>query len=170
MIRLVKIAVSGLTALSLSLAPLPAAAGPDGEDIAKVIAGLAVLGVIAAAADDRNDRKKRNSSQHVYGGRYGSIEDGSPLRVIEGDLRRPGEWVPKDRGYRRIALPDRCLRVVSTSRGNRAVYTERCLKRHYIHVNRLPDRCRLQVRSDDRTRVVYGARCLQRDGWRVAGF
>ncbi len=170
MIRIAKTAIAGLTALSLSLAPVPAVADPDGEDIARVLAGLAVLGIIAAAANDRNDRKKRNAARQAHSGRHGSIEHGLPHRVIEGDIRRPGERAPKGNRFRRAALPDRCLRIVSTSRGDRAVYGARCLQRNYVHVNHLPDRCRLQVRTNNRTRIVYGARCLQRDGWRVAGF
>lgn len=168
MTRFTKVALSGLTALSLALTPLPAAA--DSEDVAKALAGLAVLGIIAAAANDRNKRKEKQTQQRVWQtvphGHFGSIEGGR--RVIQGEIIRPGS--SNLRQHRRAALPDRCLRIVSTSRGNRAVYGNRCLRNNFAQLNRLPERCRVQVRTDNRVRNAFAARCLRREGWQVAQF
>ncbi len=170
MTRFAKLALSGLTALSLTLAPLPAAAAPDGEDVLKTLAGLAVLGIIANELNDR-DRKRttrRSSSTRVYDP-YRSIEGHRSPRVIEGEIRRPGGNKGNKHGVRKARLPDRCLRIVETSRGDRLVYGQRCLSRNYKHARHLPDRCRVTVRTENRIRPAYGARCLARDGWRVAG-
>lgn len=164
MSRFAKLALSGLTALSLSLTPIPATAAPDGEDIAKVLAGLAVIGLIANAA---NDRKKKPRSQVRAANPYATIE-GS--RIIEGKVRRPGELQHRYRGVRRAALPERCARTLSTSRGDRTVYAARCLNRDYIYARELPSSCKLNVRTNNRVRTFYGARCLRRDGWQVARF
>lgn len=169
MTRFFKFALSGLTAFSLSIAPLPAAADPDGEDIAKVLAGLAVLGIIATAANDRQTDRKKASSLPAAGKSYGSIEDDRFPRTIDGKIRRPGERYG-GKGARRNPLPDRCVRFVTTNRIDRPVYDARCLSKTYAYVNRLPDRCRLHVRTGNRVRDVYGAHCLRRDGWQVAGF
>lgn len=169
MTRFAKLALSGLTAISLTLAPLPAAAGPDGEDVLKALAGLAVLGIIAHEINDRDrKRKARAPSARAYDP-YRSIEGHRSPRVIEGEIRRPGAHKDRVKGVRRARLPDQCLRIVDTSRGDRLVYGRRCLSRNYIYAEQLPDRCRVTVRTQNRTRAAYGARCLARDGWRVAG-
>ena len=171
MTRFVKLALSGLTALSLTMTPMPASAGPDGEDIAKALAGLAVLGIIASAANDRKKRRRNQANTVINNNPYGSIEGSRSPRVIEGEIRRRGnQGRVNNQRFRFTPLPDRCVRVVSTSRGDRTVYGARCLKRNYAYTNRLPERCRLQVRTNNRIRNVYGARCLRRDGWQVAGF
>jgi hypothetical protein len=174
MTRFAKLVLSGLTALSLSLAPVPASAGPDGEDIAKALAGLAVLGLIAHSANDRKKKRRAAAAQTVTNP-YGSIEHGLPSgRVIEGEIRRPGQPGQKGNYWqdraRDVALPDQCLLVVRTDRGDRTAYGKRCLQRNYRHYTKLPNDCRLQVRTDRGVRQVYGARCLRRDGWQVARY
>lgn len=170
MTRFAKFALSGLTALSLTLSPLPAAAAPDGEDVLKTLAGLAVLGIIANEINDR-DRKRtqqRASTARVYDP-YRSIEGHRSPRVIEGTIRRRGESNGRVNGVRKARLPDQCLRIVETNRGDRLVYGQRCLSRNYIYAQHLPNQCRVTVRTENRNRSAYSARCLAQDGWRVAG-
>ncbi len=173
MTRFAKIALSGLTALSLTLSPLPAAAAPDGEDILKTLAGLAVLGIIANEINDRDRNRSTtttttNKATNVHNP-YGSIDGHRSPRVVEGQIRRDNGNNNRRNGVRRARLPDRCQLIVSTARGNRLVYGQRCLNRNYIYAEQLPDRCRVTVRTQNRNRSAYGARCLARDGWRVAG-
>lgn len=164
MSRFASLALSAITALSLSLTPIPAAAA-DREDIAKVIAGLALLGIVAHAANEREDRKQVTATRSA--GPNGIVRgDG----VIRGEIRRHGNRNNQYHGVRRAALPDRCVRILSTARGDRAVYGARCLRQDYIYANQLPSSCKLQVRTNNRIRHVYGARCLRRDGWRVLRF
>lgn len=169
MTRFAKFALSGITALSLSLAPLPSVAGPDGEDVLKTLAGLAVLGIVANEIQDRKKKRKATApAANVYDP-YRSIERHDQGRVIDGTLRPRHDNRGPNRGVRGARLPDQCLRILETDRGERLVYGQRCLTRNYIYADQLPDRCRLTVRTEHRDRRVYGARCLARDGWRVAG-
>ncbi|MEM7752040.1 MAG: hypothetical protein AAF230_01435 [Pseudomonadota bacterium] len=168
MTRFTKIAFSGLTALSLALTPMSAAAA-DRDDVAKALAGLAVLGIIAAAANDRdNNRNQRVVTQSITNRQFGTIGGNPQRRVIRGEIIRPGH--SNKRQARRAALPDQCLRIIRTSRGNRAVYGARCLSNNFAQLNRLPRACKAQVRTNNRIRQVYTARCLRRDGWQVARF
>ena len=165
MTRIKSLTVAAIAAFGISLTPVPAAA--DSSDVAKVIAGLAVLGIIAKAADDRRDRKRAAAAQSRND--WYSIEDGRRRGVLDGELRSVDK--PKKQrwtGIKRQPLPDRCLRIADTNRRDRLVYTRHCLKRNYKYVNRLPDACERQIRTSRGLRTVYGARCLARDGWRVA--
>ncbi len=150
--------------MSLAMTPVSASAN---EDLAKVLAGLAVLGITAKIIDDRKDRR-RNTVTTSRTSRFDTIE--GDRRIIRGDLRRPDQnrALRNTRPARKKPLPDRCLRILDTDRGDRFVYGERCLNRNYVYANRLPDRCERLVRTDRGLRTVYGARCLARDGWKVA--
>ena len=163
--RLTTLTAAALAAIGITLAPAPAAA--DGEDIAKIIAGLAVAGIVAKAIDNRRERKSTVATHGSFGNRY---IDGR--RMIDGEVHRyyrEGNRGPKaGRGYKKHALPERCLRWVETSRGKRLAYGQRCLNRHYKFANKLPETCETVIRTSRGFRAVYGARCLRRDGWRVA--
>ncbi len=148
---------------------MPNAASADGNDLAKAIAGIVAVGIIAKAIDNRNDRGRASTTTRA--GRLGSIEqtfDGR--RVIDRRVRdyeqRKG---PKaKRGYKKKALPQACLRVVETDRRDRLAYGSRCLNRNYRHASKLPVSCETVVRTNRGFRTVFGARCLRRDGWKVA--
>lgn len=155
-------------AFGIALTPAPAAA--DRDDVAKIIAGLAIAGIVAKAIDDRNDRKSSHRTQSIVRDSFDSVDKPRHGRIVDGTLRhRDQPRIRANRGYKRYALPDQCLRILSTARGDRRVYANRCLKRNYKFANKLPRDCAIQVRTDRGTRVVYGSRCLSRDGWRVAG-
>jgi len=161
-----KLALSGATALSLALTPMSAQAAPDGEDVAKTLAGLAVLGIIASIASDRNN--SRSSTTTATTNRLGSINGPRGQRVIDGEISRPNNTSDPKRKYKRVRLPDNCVRILRTSNGNRTVYGQRCLNRNYMFASQLPERCERQVRTNGRVRTFYMARCLDRLGWKVA--
>ena len=166
MTRFANLALAAATSLGLALAPVPATAAPDGEDIAAALAGIAILGLIAKSASDRDDRRDRvTRSTRV---RHGDVF--RDRRILDGDLRRPGQRFDRiDRhGYKRVALPQRCVRFLDTNRGTRLVYGRHCLNRSYKHARKLPQHCERLVRTNRGLRTVFGARCLARDGWRVA--
>ncbi|WP_413719076.1 hypothetical protein [Silicimonas sp. MF1-12-2] len=170
--RFAALAVGVVAAAGIAFTPAPAAAA-DGKDIAKIIAGIAVVGIIAKAIDDRKDRKE--ASRAATGTDFGRLGSGDDRRrTIDGTIRpyhrdqdrhgpKPG------RGYKQLALPEQCLVTVETGRGDRLAYGARCLDRRYKFASKLPQSCETVVRTPRGFRTVYGARCLARDGWRVAG-
>lgn len=149
--------IAAVTSLSLAVTPMQAAAGPDGEDIAAALAGIAILGLIAKAASDKDDDRAKTAPST------------SRSRFIEGEFVRDRDpWnATRLRSVQRATLPERCVRYVRTSQGTRAVYGQRCLNQRYQFAANLPDHCQRRVRTDNGTRTVFGARCLRREGWRV---
>ena len=167
--RFSKLTLSATTALSLALAPMPAAAEPGGQDIARALAGLAVLGIIAKSASNRDDRRRNSTiNQNSRIPQLGSIDDRRNTRIIEGDLRRQQHSNKDKRGYKKTRLPDRCLRTIDTARNDRLVYVSRCLERSYKFARKLPQSCERFVRTNRGLLSVYASRCLARDGWKVA--
>ena len=162
-------AIAGIAVAASVLAPVPAAA--DSSDAGKIIAGIAAAAIIAKAIDNRRERE-REASSVTRAGRLGPIEqDGyyDGRRVIEGRILPYDHGGPKaGRGYKKQPLPQSCLRVVETDRGDRLAYGTRCLQQSYRFASKLPESCETLVRTRNGLRSVYGARCLERDGWRVA--
>ncbi len=156
--------IAGLAIASSLFAPAPASA--DGDDVAKAIVGIAAIAIIARAIDRRKDRDDLTT---VGSRRLGSVDRYDGRRGIDGRNRRyDNRHGPKARrGYKKHALPRRCLRVVETSRGDRQVYGARCVNRNFRFASKLPERCETVVRTRRGFRTVYGARCLRRDGWKV---
>ena len=152
-------------ALAGSLA-MPAPAHADTSDVARALAGIAAIALIAKAIDDRRDRKR---SSGITAGNLGSYEQYDGRRVIDGTIRRHDRHLRRGgHGIKKHPLPQACLRVIETSRGDRLAYGARCVNRNFRFASRLPERCETVVRTPRGFRTVYGARCLRRDGWKVA--
>ncbi|MBS9718040.1 hypothetical protein ACFFUT_07525 [Pseudohalocynthiibacter aestuariivivens] len=150
--------IAAILAVSLAITGVTATqAKADGSDIAKVLLGLAIVGGIAAAVDNNNDRR---AAQHApatrdrYGDRY--YNDGG---IHQRNYR------PQNR--RRAVLPAQCLRTFQTYNGPRDAFGARCLNRNAGNI-RLPNRCARQLNTPRGTRHVYSARCLDRQGYRVS--
>ena len=162
------LAASAVVALALTFPPIPVQA--DSEDFGKILAGLAVFGLLAAALDDMDDgveTTKPQSHWKSHGRRNPDNRDHASRKpeVINGRILRRN---PTGRyGYRNAPLPDRCRRIVHSRQGHRAVYLATCLDRKYRHASRLPERCERVVRTARKDLIVYGARCLAREDWRV---
>lgn len=177
--RFATFAATALAATGIAFAPAPASA-LEGNDLAKIIAGVAVAGIIAKAIDNKNDKKRdarAAAAQKKEFGRFGTTNDRyrDAPRSIEGTIRpyRQDDWGRKGpkfgKGYKQQALPRQCLLTVETGRGDRLAYGSYCLNQNYRFANKLPTSCETAVRTPRGIRTVYGARCLSQDGWRVAG-
>lgn len=160
--RLTPFTLAVAAAFGIAITPAPAAA--DSSDIAKIIAGLAVAGIVAKAIDNRNDNNNTATVQ-----RFNTFDNQRGGVSVDGTLSNPNVRLRANRGYKQVALPEQCLRTLTTARGDRRVYVNRCLQRNYSFANKLPNDCAYQVRTDRGVRTVYGRRCLSRDGWQVAG-
>ena len=165
--KLFATAILGLVLAGAAVTPAQA----DSDDLARAVLGIATVAIIAKAIDDRNDRRK-DTVPIVGASRLGSAEQSyghNNRREIDSRAKSYNRHGPKaGRGYKKRALPQACLRVVETGRGDRLAYGARCLDRNYRFASRLPDRCETAVRTNRGVRTVFGARCLRREGWSVA--
>ena len=150
-------------AVSLALAATPRQAqAANGEEVLGLLAGLAVLAIIANELDDDDEKatpkpkkkkqahyedRSRNKKGYYYENRYRDQRQHSARR----------------------ALPERCLWSNRTNVGPPRVFSARCLRRAGVNIDRLPNRCAFRLDTDRGPRRVYGARCLRRSGWQIAG-
>ena len=160
--------VSTVVALALTLLPAPASA--DSEHFGKILTGLAVFGLLAAALDDIDEPKRADNAQmrrpvHRHHGPRNRHHASAKPKVIDGRIL--SRDMPGHMGYRRKALPDSCRRIVNSGGAHRTVYSAACMDRNYRHASRLPEWCERIVRTARMDFIVYGARCLARDNWRV---
>ena len=128
-----------LTIFFTSLTATTAPARAD-EDVAKVLAGLALLGILAATIDANKDEEVTRTRPHKP-------------RVT-----------PRPVPARKVA-PRRCLRDQWTHRGVREVYAAGCMR----HVSKVapPRKCLREARTNSGPRRFYTKRCLRKHGWRA---
>lgn len=116
-----------LTSLTATSAPARA-----NDDVAKIIAGLALLGIIAAAIDDDDDHVARQVP-HVKK-RPARHRKSAPQRCLRDQWTHRGVRQVYGAGCMRkhanVAPPRQCLRDARTNSGPRRFYTKRCLQKH----------------------------------------
>ena len=143
------IAITGLSAL-------PARA--DQDDVAKALAALAGIAIIAKIIRDNKD------DEQTVTRRYPAYPD---------PVIRPGhprKVYPRPMPHRvdRRLLPQHCFRSYDTRQGRYHMFGRRCLKNNYRFARELPQRCALRIRTRDGIRSGYDARCLRRSGYSLA--
>ena len=154
--------VAGVS-LAIGLAA-PTGLRAEGNDIGRILAGIATVAIIAKIADDRRDRKRAEAAKTLRTEKPRQ----NTWRYIEDDLPRTDRSV-RHHNPRRLALPSKCARrLQSSSHRGTVVYGARCLNRNYANADRLPRACQVRVQTDRGLRTAYPARCLRRDGWQVA--
>ncbi|RLJ51932.1 hypothetical protein BCF46_2157 [Litoreibacter meonggei] len=131
--------IAALLSLSLGFSAMTTAPARADEDVVKIIAGLALLGILANAAK-KNDRQVVTQNQH-----------------------RPHHVKPKRQRHDKKVAPRRCLREQWTHRGKREVYSARCMKNNARHA--LPRNCKRTIDTRNGVRKFYAPRCLRRNGW-----
>ncbi len=157
------IAATLSVALALPLATAPARADIDGDDVAKVLGGLALLYVLSETLqnDNRRSTPTRRAPAPVY----------LPPRPRQHDDRvrdrREGNWHRDDRRRHRDVriLPEQCYVTHRTRQGRVSGYSARCMQNAVARPGLLPPQCIRQLRTDRGPRNIYGPRCLRRDGW-----
>lgn len=121
--------LSGLVALG-SLGTSAAPARADSDDAARIIGGIIALYAIGRAIELSNDRQHPTRNYHqptrprqlvaparcfIQGQDRNGIYRGYVRRCMQNNVRFPQ------------FLPDQCLRLVRTERGERYIYGGRCL-------------------------------------------
>ncbi|MEJ6399165.1 hypothetical protein [Yoonia sp. 208BN28-4] len=152
--------MAGLTALSLTLAPAPAAADINEREVGQLLFGLVVAGIIGKAISDTNrrDNDRREEARQA------------PVQERHDTLRplRPQQPAFNDRlAGARDVLPSSCLRRHDTQRGVQRIFGQRCLERNYRHARSLPDQCQIRLRTYDGPRQGYAPSCLRDFGYRI---
>ncbi|ABF65383.1 hypothetical protein TM1040_2651 [Ruegeria sp. TM1040] len=137
--------IAAVIATALVITGFSAApARADSDDIAKFIAGAAILGIIGAAINDH--KKDRHRPPHV---------DPTPA---------PKPLPPR---VRRYDLPAQCLTSIRVHGKERNLLGMHCLRRNYTHVNTLPNRCYREFDNRTQSRRGYRPACLRQYGYRL---
>jgi hypothetical protein len=147
-------AMVGATVMATSA---PAKASPDADDIARALAAIAALAIIANAVDD-----DRPAYRPPY---YNPPSYRPPYQPPHQPPYYHPQPKPPVHGAR--VLPDSC-RVAVVDRENRrnVYYTASCLRR--AGVERLPQGCQTEVRLNGEKVRVYRDNCLFNNGFRTA--
>lgn len=156
------IAAISAASLTISLFAGAAPARADGDDLAKILAGIAVIAIIGKAIDDRNDRKHGHVSRNSKG--HGQVYAPAPRRHPQAKPRS----VPQR--FARYDLPGQCLVTLNTGRnGQMRMFGKRCLRSNYQHFHALPQVCAQEIWTERGVRRGYSPRCLRQNGYRIAG-
>lgn len=139
--------IAALLSLSIGLTAMTTAPARADDDVAKILAGIAVIGILSQVLkDDDKGRVVTRSNQGTWNGnKHGTVK------------KRPRHVVKK--------APRRCLRQQWTHRGNRDVYGARCMKQNAGHA--LPRNCLRRIETRNGPRAFYAPNCLRREGWRA---
>lgn len=117
-----------------------------GDDWVGVLLGLGVLMAVAS-----NGEKERRAVEPKPAERSYTLRD-DRSRVFDRRLR---------------ILPEDCLRVYDTTRGDLRAFPETCLRHEGVATTRLPDDCALTLRARSGIQRAWDARCLAGSGWRL---
>lgn len=167
------------TALGLmTAAAVPARADTDTDQIAKWVAGIAVLALIADAVDDKKDRKEkahRDPVKQPVQGWQGNNWHPQPIHPHPGHGYDQGNGYGQGHGWGnrppvvvtparppvRVEpqLPRLCRVEVRGIRGEHTAYVESCLRGQGIR-DRLPKICATPVTIKGRSDRVYGTNCM----------
>ncbi|MFS4581818.1 hypothetical protein [Phaeobacter sp. C3_T13_0] len=112
------------------------------EDVAKVLAGLAVLGIIGAIVkNNRDDDRVQVTRPH-----------------------RPKPLPPR---VARYDLPAKCVRYFPRYSQSRTLMGRGCLRKQYGFEHTLPHACQVTFWNGKRNRVGYRPDCLKKRGYRI---
>ncbi len=141
--------IAFVLATSLAITGFSAAPARADEDVAKIIAGLAVLGLLGAAIN-----RDRHRSDYV------ARAPTNPVIVHP----QPRPLPPR---VARYDLPGKCLRNFPAFRGGRNLMGQKCLQKHYRHARALPQQCRVTFWNGRRHKNAFKPRCLRQNGYRI---
>ncbi|MFD1509257.1 hypothetical protein [Lacimonas salitolerans] len=154
------------TILAGALAVTAFAAAParaDSKDVAKALAGIAALAIIAKAIDDRRDDKRKQTHVHTPTRNYGNQHRYPAVRGHVQPRPLPGR-------VSRKLLPGACMVDISGRNRKVRAFGSRCLANNRVNVNALPNNCRIQVRGNRQSHVLYEANCLRNHGYSLARY
>ncbi|NIZ62597.1 hypothetical protein DL239_16620 [Sedimentitalea sp. CY04] len=142
--------IAFVLATSIAITGLSAAPARADDDVAKLLAGLAVLGVLGVAIN-----KERRKNRTVTRTRVDPTPSYPTPRPLPPQVTR-------------YDLPKECLRYVPEFRDGRNLVGQRCLRKNYRHsVKSLPQQCRVTFWNGRQHKNAFKPRCLRRNGYRM---
>lgn len=141
--RLVAIVAAAATALGL-LAGTAIPARADNNDLAKALAALAIVGIIAHEANKNRAERNRPPVYQPY-----------------------DPYPPQPQPTRAPRVPAACAIEISGNSGTATVYGERCLRDEGF-TYRLPQYCARSARIYGQNDRIYSDQCLRDAGFRVS--
>ncbi len=148
--------IAGITALSLTFAPVQVSAeGMTDRQIGQLILGLVAAGIIGKAISDNN-----------------RDDDAAPTPIPLpprnlAPLRQQQPTGRQNEAHSRNGLPSNCLNSYETQRGEQSIFGARCLDRNYAQARSLPDQCFIRLRTYDGPVQGYTPSCLREYGFRT---
>ncbi len=146
--------MAGVTALAMAITVVAASAMPTRADdrsdnLAKALAAIAIIGIIAHEAgknrdDDRPNHPRPNHPQPNY----------------------PQPHHPQPEPAYKPRVPAACAIEIESGRRNVTVYPARCLRDKGFSY-RLPERCARDIRIYGRPDRIYSEQCLRDAGFRI---
>ncbi|MDE4132294.1 hypothetical protein PXK00_04175 [Phaeobacter sp. QD34_3] len=146
-----------ILSLSLALTGVSAAPARADEDVAKFIAGMALLGILGAAI---NDARHDNQHGHVAP---------PPQHPPHHPRPHPPTVHPRPLPphVARYDLPAQCVRYFPRYSKSHTLVGQTCLQRHYRFESSLPQACRVTFWNGQVHRSGYKPSCLQNRGYRI---
>lgn len=136
-------------AAALAITGVSSAPAQAGNDVGKVVAGLAVLGILGAALHEHNTRDRHRES------------------VTRPHHPRPGKPRPLPPRVGRYDLPAQCVKHFPNFKNGRNLVARSCLNRNYNHTRSLPQTCKVTFWNGRKNRTAYNPRCLNQHGYRL---
>ncbi|AHD02501.1 hypothetical protein [Leisingera methylohalidivorans] len=152
-----------IVAASIAITGFSAAPARADEDVAKFIAGMALLGILGAAINDA-----RKDDDHTVTRTYNP-----PRGHGHGDHRHNshkrygGHVKPLPPRLHRYDLPAQCVRYFPRYSRNYPLAGKGCLDRNYGYTQNLPRACKVTFWNGNRNHTGYKPRCLNQHGYRM---
>lgn len=150
--------ITFVLAASMAITGFSAVPARADEDVARFIAGLAVLGILGAAI---NQNRHQNT--------YVSRSDTDPA-YVHTPRPQPPHVHPQPRPLpprvTRYDLPSQCLRYFPAYRNGRNLLGQHCLGNTYRHVSALPQQCRVTFWNGRSHKNAFRPDCLRQRGYR----
>ncbi|MEX0302784.1 MAG: hypothetical protein AB3N24_10205 [Leisingera sp.] len=151
-----------IVAASIAITGFSAAPARADEDVAKFIAGMALLGILGAAI---NDARKRDD--HHVTRTYNPPHNHGHGPKHHTHNRHGGHVKPLPPQVRRYDLPAHCLKYFPRYSRNHALVGQQCLERNYSKTHLLPQSCRVTFWNGKRHKAGYKPSCLRQRGYRL---
>lgn len=155
-----------IVAASIAITGFSAVPARADEDVAKFIAGMALLGIIGAAINDakKDDRHVTRTYNPPHNHNHGHGPKHHTHNQHNGHVK------PLPPRVRRYDLPAHCVRYFPRYSQNRPLAAKGCLDRNYGRTQSLPQACKVTFWNGKRNRTGYKPGCLKNHGYRMVNW